>query len=155
MSIAKHLQQLLSRGTIDGNQRQLVKVLADRGVITTQSSVSRALKKINAIKSVDDRGKSIYALQTSPQVQHVPSRTLGFFESLIHGVEHNNHLIVVHTKPGTAMTVAKFIDEKKFDEVMGTVAGDDTIMIAPKNVNLTPILADQVKVYLNSIGLIE
>ena len=155
MKIAELLQQLLSRGSIDGNQRQLVKVLADVGVTTTQSSVSRALKKINAIKSVDDRGKSIYTLKTSAQVQQLPSRTLDFFESLIHGIEYNDHLIVIHTTPGTAMTVAKFIDDKKFDEVMGTVAGDDTIMIAPKNVNLTPILADQVKVYLSSIGLME
>lgn len=155
MSIAKKLQQLLSQGSIDGNQRELVKVLADVGVIATQSSVSRALKKINAIKSMDDSGKSIYTLKTSAQVQQMPSRTLDFFESLIHGIEHNDHLIVVHTTPGTAMTVAKFIDDNKFDEVMGTLAGDDTIMIAPKNVNQTPILAEQVKVYLSSIGLME
>lgn len=155
MSIAKHLQQLLSRGSIDGNQRQLVKALADAGVTTTQSSVSRALKKINAIKSVDDSGKSIYTLKTSAQVPQVSSRTLDFFESLIHGIEHNDHLIVVHTTPGTAMTVAKFIDDKKFDEIMGTVAGDDTILIVPKNVNLISRLADHVKVYLSSIGLME
>lgn len=155
MSIAKKLQQLLLQGSIDGNQRELVKVLADVGVTTTQSSVSRALKKINAIKSVDDSGKSIYTLKTSAQVTQMSSRTLDFFESLIHGIEHNDHLIVVHTTPGTAMTVAKFIDDKKFDEVMGTLAGDDTIMIAPKNVKHIPILAEQVKVYLNSIGLME
>ena len=155
MSIAEQLLELLSRGTIDGNQKQLVKVLAGLGVTTTQSSVSRALTKINAVKSVDDRGKSIYTLPTSVQGQQVASPTLDFFESLIHGVEHNGYLIIVHTKPGTAMTVAKFIDDKKFDQVMGTVAGDDTIMIAPKNVNLTPILADQVKLYLSDIGLME
>lgn len=155
MNIAEQLQQLLSRGGIECNQKQLVKLLTDIGVTTTQSSVSRALKKINAVKSVDNRGKSIYTLQTSAQGQQVPSPTLAFFEFLIHSIEHNDHLIVVHTKPGTAMTVAKFIDDKKFDQVMGTVAGDDTIMIAPKNVNLTPILVDQVKVYLSSIGLME
>jgi len=155
MNIAEQLQQLLSRGNIECNQKQLVKLLADIGVTTTQSSVSRALKKINAVKSLDRRGKSIYTLQTSAQGQQVPSPTLDFFESLIHSIEHNGHLIVVRTKPGTAMTVAKFIDDKKFDQVMGTVAGDDTIMIAPKNVNLTPILADQVKVYLGNIGLME
>lgn len=155
MSIAKQLQQLLSCGTIEANQRQLVNILADIGVTTTQSSVSRALKKINAIKSVDDRGKCIYTLQTSAQVQQVLSRTLDFFDFLIHGIEHNDHLIVIRTKPGTAMTVAKFIDDKKFDEIMGTVAGDDTIMIAPKNVNLTPTLADEINVYLCTIGLME
>ena len=154
MKIAELLQQLLSRG-IAGNQKQLVKAFADIGVITTQSSVSRALKKINAVKSVDERGNSIYTLQISAQGQLVASPPLDIFESLVHCIDQNGHLIVVHTKPGAAMTVAKFIDDKKFEQIMGTVAGDDTIMIAPKNVSLTPILADHVKVYLSSIGIME
>jgi transcriptional regulator of arginine metabolism len=110
--------------------------------------VSRALKKINAVKSVGDRGNSIYTLQTFAQGQQVASPPLNVFESLVHCIDYNGHLIVVHTKPGTAMTVAKFIDDKKFEQIMGTVAGDDTIIIAPKNVSLIPILADHVKVYL-------
>jgi transcriptional regulator of arginine metabolism len=154
MKIAELLEQLLSRG-IGGNQKQLVKAFADIGVITTQSSVSRALKKINAVKSVDDSGNTIYTLQTSAQGQQVASPPLDIFDSLVHCIDHNGYLIVVHTKPGTAMTVAKFIDDKKFEQIMGTVAGDDTIMITPRNVSLTPILVDRVKVYLSSIGIME
>ena len=154
MKIAELLQQLLSRG-IAGNQKQLVKAFADIGVITTQSSVSRALKKINAVKSVDNRGNSIYTLQTSAQEQQVASPPLNIFESLVHCIDHNDHLLVVHTKPGTAMTVAKLIDDKQFEQIMGTVAGDDTIVIVPKNISLTPILADHIKIYLSSIGIME
>ena len=154
MKIAELLQQLLSRG-ITGNQKQLVKAFADIGVLTTQSSVSRALKKINAVKSVDESGNSIYILQTSAQGQQVLSHPIDIFESLVHCIDHNGHLLVVHTKPGTAMTVAKLIDDKKFKQIMGTVAGDDTIMIVPKNVSLTPILANHIKVYLSSIGIME
>ncbi|MCP4339720.1 MAG: arginine repressor [Desulfobulbaceae bacterium] len=138
MKIAELVQQLLYRG-IAGNQKQLVKTFADIGVITTQSSVSRALKKINAVKSIDDSGNTIYTLQTSAPGQQIAVPPLDIFESLVHCIDHNGHLIVVHTKPGTAMTVAKFIDDKKFEQIMGTVAGDDTILIAPKNVSLTPI----------------
>ncbi len=154
MKIPELLQQLLSQG-ISGNQKQLVEAFADIGVTTSQSSVSRALKKINAVKSVDDRGNSIYTLQTFAQGQQVVSPPSNIFESLVHCIDHNGHLIVMHTKPGTAMTVAKFIDDKKFEQIMGTVAGDDTIIIAPKNVSLIPILADHVKVYLSSIGIME
>ncbi|MFT5700944.1 MAG: transcriptional regulator of arginine metabolism [Desulforhopalus sp.] len=154
MKIADQLQLMLSRG-IAGNQKELVKAFADIGVITTQSAISRALKKINAIKSVDDNGNSIYTLLTAAPAQKVVSPTSDFFESLIHNIEHNGHLIVVHTKPGTAMTVAKFIDEKKLDQIMGTVAGDDTIIIIPTNVSRTPQVADHVKVYLSSLGIME
>ena len=53
------------------------------------------------------------------------------------------------------MAVAKFIDDKKFDQVMGTVASDDTIIIVSQNVSLTPSLADYVRVYLSNAGIRE
>ena len=154
IKIADKLQQLLSEG-ITGNQKQLVTALANIGVTTTQSSVSRALKKINAVKSKDEHGTTIYLLHSTDPGNQVTPPTSVFFKSLVLGIDHNDHLIVVHTKPGTAMTVAKFIDDKKFDQVMGTLAGDDTIMIAPKNVRLTSLLADHVRGYFSSVGIIE
>lgn len=154
MKIAHKLQQLLAEG-ITGNQKQLVRALTDIGVTTTQSSVSRALKKINAVKSKDDYGATYYTLPETPLEHQVKPPPANFFESLVLGIDHNNHLIVVHTKPGTAMTVAKFIDDKKFDQVIGTVAGDDTIMIVPRNISLTHSLANHVQIYLSSIGLME
>lgn len=154
MKIADKLQQLLSEGNT-GNQKQLVTALANIGVTTTQSSVSRALKKINAVKSKNEHGTTIYLLHSTDPGNQVTAPPSEFFKSLVLGIDHNDHLIVVHTKPGTAMTVAKFIDDKKFDHIMGTVAGDDTIMIVPKNVSLTPLVADHVKVYLGCIGIME
>ena len=152
MKLAEKLRQLLLEG-VTGNQKQLVRVLADAGLETTQSSVSRALKKIQAVKSVDDSGNTVYRLPVSPAAPQPAPSPSEIFESLALGVDHNEHLIVVHTKPGTAMTVAKFIDDRKFDEVMGTVAGDDTIMIIPKRAALTRSLADHVKTYLVTIGI--
>jgi transcriptional regulator of arginine metabolism len=154
MKIADILHQLLSGG-VTGNQKQLVTALADIGVSTTQSSVSRALKKINAVKSTDELGNTIYKLPVTARGHQEPPRPSDFFESLVHGIDHNEQLIVVHTKPGTAMTVAKFIDDRQLDLVMGTVAGDDTIMIVPKDTTFTALLADRVKNYLNSIGIME
>lgn len=154
MKIADQLHQLLSGGII-GNQEQLVKALADIGVTATQSSVSRALKKVNAIKSTDDNGNTVYTLPTTDMEQQVVSLPSEFFESLVHNIDHNNYLIVVHTKPGTAMTVAKFIDDKKFDQIMGTVAGDDTIVIVPQDVSITSLVSAQVKEYLYNLGIME
>lgn len=154
MKLSDRLYQLLLEG-ITGNQKELVKSLASVGITTTQSSVSRALKKINAVKSVDEHGKTIYVLPPSVPVSRETTQPSDFFESLVLGITHNSQLIVIHTKPGTAMTVAKFIDDRKFDQVMGTIAGDDTIMVAPKNVGGTALLADQVQAYLGSIGIME
>ncbi len=148
MTIASKLNTLLSDG-ISGNQAKLVDILRRQGVTTTQSSVSRALKKINAVKGLDENGDAIYSL---PKIE--PERTsTPFFESLVNKIEHNGQLIVVHTRPGTANTVAKFIDDHDLDEVLGSVAGDDTIIIVPSNTNRTTQIAKILQSYLNQIGV--
>lgn len=148
MTIASKLYTLLSEG-ISGNQTQLVEILKEQGVTTTQSSVSRALKKINAVKGQDSSGNVIYSL---PRVAPVLAQTR-FFESLVYQVLDNGHLIVVHTRPGTANTIAKFIDEHDFKDILGSVAGDDTIIIVPADVSKTARTARALEDFLKTIGV--
>lgn len=148
MKIESQLNKMLAEG-ISGNQTQLVKFLGQRGVKTTQSTVSRALKKINAVKGKDEKGNTIYSLPRHDQ----GLKEAGFFESLVHGIMDNGNLIVVHTRAGTANTVAKFIDDHGFDEVLGSVAGDDAIMIVPSNVDQTGQVAEKIRTYLKGLGI--
>lgn len=148
MTIATQLYDLLSQG-ISGNQARLVEILAQRGTKTTQSSVSRALKKINAVKGVGDNGDVVYSL---PRLEQAPGQA-PFFESLVYDIKDNGHLIVVHTRPGTANTVAKFIDDHGFKEVLGSVAGDDTIIIVPSDAGKTSAVAILLQGYLKQIGV--
>ncbi len=148
MTLASKLNTLLSDG-ISGNQAQLVNILNGQGVKTTQSSVSRALKKINAVKGLDENGNVIYSL---PNMEAARSQT-SFFESLVYNIQNNGQLIVVHTRPGTANTVAKYIDDHDLDEVLGSVAGDDTIIIVPTDVGRITQIAKVLESYLNKIGI--
>jgi len=129
MNLATELISLLESG-VSGNQVELVSLLKNKGVVTTQSSVSRVLKRINAVKGLDDKGNTIYSLQENKG----NSRDMGFLDSIVTKILNNEQLIVIHSRPGTANTVAKFIDDRNFDEVLGTVAGDDTILIIPSNI---------------------
>ncbi|MCF6247646.1 MAG: hypothetical protein L3J69_09820 [Desulfobacula sp.] len=148
MTIASKLNTLLADG-ISGNQAKLVDILSRQGVATTQSSVSRALKKINAVKGLDENGDVIYSLpKMDPERIKTP-----FFESLVYKIDHNGQLIVIHTRPGTANTVAKFIDDHDLDEVMGSVAGDDTIIIVPADAGRTTQVVKILQSYLNKIGV--
>ena len=148
MSIAAELNKLLSNG-ISGNQAELVGALKDLGIETTQSSVSRALKKLNAVKKIDENGKSVYVLA------HTVSglKSVGFFDSLVNQIMENGQMIVIHTRPGTANTVAKFIDDHGFDLVMGTIAGDDTIFIAPADVTRIKETVRTLTSYMKQIGI--
>ena len=148
MSIAAELNKLLSNG-VTGNQADLVEMLKEQGIDTTQSSVSRALKKLNAVKKTDENGKSVYVLA------HTVSglKTVGFFDSLVNRVMDNGQMIVIHTRPGTANTVAKFIDDHAFDLVMGTIAGDDTIFIVPTHVDRIRETLRTLTSYMKQIGI--
>ncbi len=148
MKIAAQLNKLLAEG-ISGNQNQLVKYLSQRGVKTTQSTVSRALKKINAVKGTDNTGNIIYSLPKNEFRRNDP----GVIGSLVYKIIENGHLIVIHTKAGTASAVAKIVDDHEFKEVLGSVAGDDTIMIVPSEIERTGQIAKKIESYLKRIGI--
>ncbi len=148
MTISAELNLLLSQG-ISGNQAQLVRALGEKGVYTTQSSVSRALKKINAVKGQDEKGNVVYA----PAPAEPGLRDIGFFDSLVNKIADNGYQIVIQTRPGTANTVAKFIDDHGFDKVLGSVAGDDTIIIVPANVSFIGQTVREITSYMKQIGI--
>jgi transcriptional regulator of arginine metabolism len=150
MTISDELNRLLSQG-ISGNQAQLVQALKERGVRTTQSSVSRALKKINATKGQDEKGNAVYALSPA----EAGLKDIGFFDSLVNKIADNGYQIVIQTRPGTANTVAKFIDDHGFDQVLGSVAGDDTIIIVPSNVDFIRQIVQEITTYMKQIGIFE
>lgn len=148
MTISTELNSLLSQG-ISGNQAQLVQALGEKGIRTTQSSVSRALKKINAIKGQDEKGNAVYALAPA----EIGLKDTGFFDSLVNKIADNGYQIVIQTRPGTANTVAKFIDDHRFDQVLGSVAGDDTIIIVPANVVTIGQTVREITAYMKQIGI--
>jgi transcriptional regulator of arginine metabolism len=90
----------------------------------TQSTVSRDLRKLGAMKSVDAEGRIAYRLPNELEPV-VPS------DSLVREVENNGTLIVIHTAVGCANLVARQLDRDRSDDILGTIAGDDTIFVAP------------------------
>lgn len=114
---------------------------------TTQSSVSRALKKINAIKGQDGAGNTVWSLARTDL------KETGFFDSLVTSITDNGYMIVIRTRPGTANTVAKFIDDHGFESVLGSVAGDDTIVIVPAHVPRIADAIQEISAYMKQIGI--
>ena len=110
------------------SQGQLVDLLADDGIEATQATVSRDLEELGAIK-VRSGGESIYAIPDLPKDQIAPEdhlrRVMGDW---VVEVAHSANLIVLRTPPGSAHVVASALDRAGLDDILGTVAGDDTII---------------------------
>lgn len=119
-------------------QEEICNKLSHLGIEITQSSVSRWLRKIHAIKVFTDKGTS-YVLP-NPEVA---SKT-----RLLVSVSFNNSLIVIRTAPGSASWFAGLIDKQFTEKVLGTLAGDDTVFVTPIKEEIIPLLAKEIEFFL-------
>ncbi len=112
------------------NQAQLVDLLAAEGVLATQATVSRDLDELGAVKvRTGGGGESVYAV---PEFEHrveSEDHLRRVFGDWVVEVAHSGNLVVVRTPPGSAHVVASAIDRSGLADIIGTVAGDDTIMV--------------------------
>jgi transcriptional regulator of arginine metabolism len=112
------------------SQSQLVELLAAAGVHATQATVSRDLEEIGAVKVRAAGGESVYAVPELPKDRVAPEehlkRVLGDW---VVEVAASANVVVVRTPPGSAHVVASALDRAALAEIVGTVAGDDTIMV--------------------------
>ena len=112
------------------SQPQLVELLGADGVVATQATVSRDLEEMGAIKVRAAGGESVYAIPELPKEQRAPEdhlrRVLGDW---VVEVAHSANLVVLRTPPGSAHVVGSALDRAALPEILGTVAGDDTLLV--------------------------
>lgn len=110
-------------------QDDLIDYLQKYGYNITQATVSRDIRQLNLVKLTDAEGRLRYALPKAAKKEAEPLRLSHVLALSIRKVEFVNNLIVVHTTPGMAQAIALEIDHMNRAEILGTVAGDDTILI--------------------------
>jgi len=113
--------QLLEANAVT-SQSQLVELLAAEGVVATQATVSRDLDELGAVKVV-------YAVPQFEDRVAPEDHLRRIFGDWVVEVGHSANLVVVRTPPGSAHVVASAIDRAGLDDIVGTVAGDDTILV--------------------------
>ena len=112
------------------SQGQLVDLLADGGVVATQATVSRDLEDLGAIKVRVPGGETVYAIPELPAEQFAPEDHLRrVLSDWVVEVGSSHNIVVLRTPPGSAHVVGSAIDRAGLAEILGIVAGDDTLMI--------------------------
>lgn len=123
------IAELLAAEAVN-SQDQIVDHLAESDITATQATVSRDLEDLGAIKVRLPGGASAYAIPDHPHEQVVPAGHLRrVFSEWVVGADASANIVVLRTLPGSAHVVASAIDRSGLDEVLGTVAGDDTLMV--------------------------
>ena len=109
-------------------QEELAAALKREGIIVTQATVSRDIKDLMLIKIPYKDGHYRYALSTEKPGIMSKNHTSFLFQEAVIGIESSMNLIVIHTLP-----VSAAIDQTRYSEIMGTLAGDDTILLIMRN----------------------
>ena len=123
------IRRLLGEGTIT-SQARLVELLDAEGYPVTQATVSRDLDALGATKLRDERGTVHYAISNGGMsLTEAESRLARAANEFVERIAVSGNLVVLHTPPGAAHLVASAIDGAELEGVLGTVAGDDTLLI--------------------------
>ena len=116
------------------SQEELLNILKSKGFEVTQATLSRDMKQLKIIKSPDIEDKYVYTLSKENNYANIPGQEKSK-EQAPYGfatIEFSGQLAVMKTRPGYASAIASDIDTKAQHEIMGTIAGDDTILIIPR-----------------------
>jgi transcriptional regulator of arginine metabolism len=124
----------LVRTTPIRSQTELARLLAEGGLVVTQATLSRDLEELGASKVRGDDGGLVYAVDPDGGAVDTDrlARTLG---DLLVSAEPSGNLVVVRTPPGGAHLLGSALDRAGLPDVIGTVAGDDTVLVVSKRAN--------------------
>ncbi|MBY6063843.1 transcriptional regulator ArgR [Pseudidiomarina sediminum] len=133
-----------------GSQSEIVEAMKGLGFDNvSQSKVSRLLSKYGAVRTRNARQEMVYCL---PPELGIPS-TRAPLAQLVLDIQHNDVMVIIRTSPGAAQLIARLLDSVgKKEGVLGTIAGDDTIFIAPVKVSDIDFTLQKVTELFENVG---
>jgi transcriptional regulator of arginine metabolism len=125
------------------SQTELAEMLAGEGIQVTQATLSRDLEELGAVKVsgaylIPEDGK-----RPLRDVEQAPARLVRLLRELLTGVDASGNMAVLRTPPGAAQFLASALDRSGLSDVVGTIAGDDTILVVARDVTGGKALADK------------
>ena len=132
-----------------GSQGEIVDALKAQGFTNiSQSKISRMLSKYGAVRTRNARQEMVYCLPAELGMPTAKSP----LRQLVLDIEHNESMVIIRTSPGAAQLIARLLDSVgKAEGVLGTIAGDDTIFIAPLKVSEIEHTIENVKQLFESV----
>lgn len=134
----RRIVELLGRRPV-ASQAALAELLAADGLTVTQATLSRDLDELGAVKVATDDGQLVYAVpaEGGDATVHAPAtdtatRLARVASDVLISVDHSANIVVLRTPPGAAQYLASAIDRSDWPEVIGTVAGDDTVLLVTR-----------------------
>ena len=130
-------------------QEQLLQALQEAGFTSTQATISRDIKELRIVKELTTFG--IYRYTTA--AREVPStfsdRLNTIFRECVTSYDYAQNIVVIHTLPGLANAAASAVDAMNMSVVLGTLAGDDTVVVIMRDANAAATFCGEIKSLTN------
>lgn len=120
-------------------QEALTKKIIEEGLSVSQATISRDIEELNLVKVAGEKVKFKY-VKPSIKTEKVPQNIIDLFKQVTTSIVDTNNLIIIKTLVGNAGTAGMAIDHMHIQEIIGTIAGDDTLLIITKSENEAQIV---------------
>ena len=130
-------------------QEQLLALLQAEGFRGTQATISRDIKELRIVKELTGMGTYRYTVSSNEVSGSFSNRLNTIFRECVTGFDYANNIIVIRTLPGLASAAGSAIDSMSMSMVVGTLAGDDTVMVVMRDNNSAAAFCGEIK---NLIG---
>ena len=140
--------EIISNKNIE-TQEQLLAELQSEGFRGTQATISRDIKELRIVKELTSLGTYRYSISASDLGSSFSARLNTIFRECVISFDYAQNIIVVRTLPGLASAAGSAIDAMNLNTIVGTLAGDDTVMIVMRDTNAAATLCGEIKSLLN------
>lgn len=149
MKLERHakIREIIETGNIE-TQEDLANALRAEKIEVTQATVSRDIKEMMLVKVPTSNGRYRYAMPSAPSNNVPPERITRVFRDSVTGVLASLCMVVLRTHPGTAASVAFAVDYMHWPEVLGSIAGDDTVFVAVADKTAVDALIKRLEDYI-------
>ncbi|MGI6039382.1 MAG: arginine repressor [Clostridiales bacterium] len=124
----KMILQILQKETVE-TQEELAERLREHGIDATQATISRDIKELKLQKTLTDNGRYRYQAPAKIFEPELDTRLRNIFKESVVSADRAKNIIVLRTLPGLAPAACSAIDAMQLDEIVGTLAGDDTAIV--------------------------
>ncbi len=141
--------EIISKHDVD-TQEELVRLLRREGFDVTQATVSRDIKDMNLVKTPVQDGRGYKYVQPVQKENNPADKFLRMFKNTVLSIRSSGNLVVLRTEAGGAGPAAELIDRLSLKEVLGVIAGENTIFVAVDSYDDTEIVKSKLEALLNS-----
>ena len=136
--------EIISNANVE-TQEQLLQALTDQGFTSTQATISRDIKELRIVKELTSLGTYRYCVPEKDAPPALSDRLNNIFRECVISVDYAENLVVIHTLPGMANAAASALDAMRSGAVLGTLAGDDTVVIVMREGHAAAAFSGEIK----------